>query len=116
MRLRLIARIILCSSKIILSTNGGKIKKNVLLFQKRNTRLNLTGNLLKPSDVRVHLVPKTKEKECQILTESENFLNKVLNRTLLYRDYHTTNVKGNNICQAHKLECVLRMVPLLPHE
>ena len=97
MRQRLIAHTILCLSKIIPSTNGGKIKKSVSPFQKRNNRLNLTGNLLKPSDVRVHLVPKIKEKECQILTGSENFLNKVLSQILLYRDYHITNAKGQNV-------------------
>ena len=97
MKLRLIAHTILYSSKIIPSINGGKIKKSVSLFQKRNNRLNLTGNLLKPSDVQVHLVLEMKEKEDQILTKSENFLNKVPSRTLLYRDYHITNVKGKNI-------------------
>ena len=67
------------------------------MVQKRKNKLNLTGNLLKPSDVQVHLVLVMKEKEDQILTKSENFLNKVPSRTLLYRDYHITNVKGKNI-------------------
>ena len=67
------------------------------MVQKRKNKLNLTGNLLKPSDVQVHSVLEMKEKENRILTESENFSNKVLSQILLYRDYHITNVKGKNI-------------------
>ena len=67
MKLLWIAHTISSSSKIILSTNGGKIKKNVWLVLKTMNKSNLTENLSKRWDVQARLVPGMQENENLIL-------------------------------------------------